>query len=388
MSNEIFIHTDKGYYIGGDIIYGTIFISINKPIEAKGILVELIGEEKVMWHYEHRENYTDNNGQQQTKVEIRHHKAHNHFFKDSFKLVEYPGSFPVGRFSYPFQYRLPANLPGTFYKKKGGRLPMKAAVGYKIKCVLQRPGIFTFDLKEKRHITIHERLDNLIQPQHLIKTAEVRTLCCIPRGPVRVECWMDKNSYVAGETVQAHVKVDNDSAVEVRHFTSKLIREISLYAHGNRHVIRTVICEQRYPGTPPHTNKESPVPLPLMGKRHRNVKPATNAKLLQCKYTMMIEMDIPMAPDVELYSPVVIYAPQSPAFMQWQPPVWIAQAQQQTVCAQLAVPPEIAIQFANPNFYAPPPQISIQVQLPNVQLSPPSYNPESKQTNEKTPLLL
>jgi len=387
MSNEIYIHTDKGYYIGGDVIFGTIFISINKPIDSKGIIVELIGEEKVMWNYEYRETYTDNNGQTQTRTEIREHKAHNHFFKDSFKLIEYPGTFPIGRFSYPFQYRLPSNLPGSFYKKKRGRLPMKACIGYKIKVVLQRPGIFTFDLREKRHIIVHEKLDKLIQPQHLIKTAEVRTLCCIPRGPVRVECWMDKNSYVAGETAQVHVKVNNDSAVEVTHFTTKLIREITLHAHGNRHVIRTIICEQKYPGTPPHSFKESPVPLPLIGKRHRNVKPASDSKLLQCKYTMMIEMDIPMAPDVELYSPVVIYAPQSSAFLQWQPPVWISQAQPQTVCAQLTVSPEFAAQFANPNFYAPPPQIEIQIAPPqNNNLQMP--HDEIKQTNEKTPLLM
>jgi hypothetical protein len=32
---------------------------------------------------------------------------------DHFKLVDYIGGFPGGSFAYPFQYRLPPNLPGN-----------------------------------------------------------------------------------------------------------------------------------------------------------------------------------------------------------------------------------------------------------------------------------
>ena len=79
------------------------------------------------------------------------------------------------------------------------------------------------DLKDKAHLVVHERLDQLIQPKHHDKTIEVRTCCCIPRGPVRCECWMDKNAYMSGETAQCHVKVENNSAVDVTHFTSKVL---------------------------------------------------------------------------------------------------------------------------------------------------------------------
>ena len=33
--------------------------------------------------------------------------------KAEIKLIEYPGGFAEGRYSYPFQYQLPHNLPGT-----------------------------------------------------------------------------------------------------------------------------------------------------------------------------------------------------------------------------------------------------------------------------------
>ena len=66
-------------------------------------------------------------------VEHRHH-GKSHFFKDHIHLIEYPGVFPTGQFSYPFQYRIPDQLPGTFHKKdKNGRRKVKAEVQYSIK---------------------------------------------------------------------------------------------------------------------------------------------------------------------------------------------------------------------------------------------------------------
>ena len=46
MKNEIFIHTDRGQYIGGDIIYGTVFLNVVTPFTAKSLFLELKGYEK------------------------------------------------------------------------------------------------------------------------------------------------------------------------------------------------------------------------------------------------------------------------------------------------------------------------------------------------------
>jgi hypothetical protein len=62
----------------------------------------------------------------------RDHKADKDFFKDNFTLINYPGGFPVGNWSYPFQYRLPDNLPGVFEKKIKKGLKMEAKIRYKV----------------------------------------------------------------------------------------------------------------------------------------------------------------------------------------------------------------------------------------------------------------
>jgi hypothetical protein len=102
-----------------------------------------------------------------------------------------------------------------------------------------------------------------------------------------------------------------------------------------------VVALQKYDGTPKHSNKASNIPLKLNGKKGHLLQASTGSKMVKCEYTIMIEMDIPWAPDLEIYVPIKIYAPMSPSWLSWTPPQWIASAQVQPVSAQVAVPQEI-----------------------------------------------
>jgi len=337
--NEIFIRTDRGQYVGGDVVYGTVYLNVLHPFTARSLIVEFQGYEKVFWEYEHTEFYQEN-GQQKTRKIVKSHGGENTFFKDAFTLISYPGGFPMGQWSYPFQYRLPDKLPGVFEKKKLRGLKLVAKIRYKIKATVDVS--MGFDLKTKSHLVVHEKLDMMIQPKHHDKTIEVRTCCCVPRGPVRCECWMDKNAYMSGETAQLHVQVQNNSEVNVTHFTSKLLREINLSdGHGNTRTLRDVIVMRKYDGTVAHTNRNADIPLQLIGKKSKPIKPTSGSRMVNCSYSMMVEMDIPWAPDLEIYSPVTIYAPQSQAWVNWAAPSWVGQAQVQQVCTQLAIPKDL-----------------------------------------------
>jgi len=388
MKNEIYIYTDKGSYVGGETIFGTVLVCIDKPINSKGMIIEIIGSEKAFWQYNHTESYTDSDGQQKSRTEIREHKDEKHFFKEKFKLIDYPGGFPIGRYSYPFQYRLPDSLPGVFCKKRKHGLKMTAKIQYKIKCIVEIPGFLTHDLKAKQHLVIHSQLDKLISAKHMIKESTVRTCCCIPRGPVRVEAWVDKNAYMSGEVSQVHVKVNNDSAVDVNHFNSKLLREITLEAHGHHQVFRDIVNISKNPGTPMHTSKASDINLPLTSKKGHPLQATTSSRLVKCRYDLMIEMDIPWAPDIELYTPVTIYAPQASGWLQWKPPSWIGEVQIQQVCSELAVSNDIALTMNQNASHAPviPPQYDPYNQNQQSNKSEINYQ-QSPNRSEKTPLL-
>ncbi|KJE97949.1 hypothetical protein, variant [Capsaspora owczarzaki ATCC 30864] len=257
-------------------------------------------------------------------------------------MYEYPTIFTPGYFAYPFQFTLPANLPGVFMKHKKSRedTRMKAEIFYKIKATLDIPGT-KHDLKITQPLVIHERLDLAIAPQHYTKNGTVRLLCCIPRGDVNVEAWMDKNAYMAGETAQIHVRVQNGSKSNIDNFAVKLMRVITITnGHGASKVITDTVAQQQYPGCLAGESKESDIPLPLVSKKGARgaIKPATTAGLVKCVYHVDIEMQIPWAPDVEIHAPVKIYAPANFAWAQWQPPQWAAQATIQPVMGDLSVP--------------------------------------------------
>jgi len=323
MKNEIFIHTNKGTYVGGEQIHGTVFLCIHHGIPARSLTLYLSGYEKVFWQETKTEFYDKPDGTKGTRVITIDREADHTFFKISMDLVNYPGGFPAGQFQYPFIYQLPNNLPGVF-RHTGSNL--KAKVEYKIKAVVDVP--HGHDLHCKQHLVIHEKINRSIEPRHFIKDHKVRTLCCIPRGDIHCEAYMDKNAYQAGETAQVHVNVNNQSTVEVTNFNVKLIRELQLNTkHGHVNTLRQVIATARYPGTDPKSEKQSNCPLPLLSDGHY-IQPSTNGKHVKARYEVMIECSIPWAPDLEIYAPVIMYAPQPLDWVNWQPPTWAATAQQ------------------------------------------------------------
>jgi len=328
MKNEIFVHTHKGSYVGGEVIHGTVFLCIHHSIPARSVKLILAGYEKVFFQEQKTEFYDQDDGTRGTRVVTVDRSGEHTFFKVHIDLVNYPGGFPMGQFQYPFSYQLPTSLPGVFrHHAHGAHGEVKCKVEYKIKAIVDIP--HGKDLQCKQHIVIHEAIDRNIAPRHFIKDHTVKTLCCIPRGDIHCEAYMDKNAYQSGETAQVHVQVNNQSNVRVSHFNTKLIREIVLSTHhGHHRTIREVISSARYEGTPEQSSRSSDCPLPLVANGSW-VQPSSNGKHLKARYEVLIELDIPWAPDLEIYAPVVMYAPQPVDWAQFQAPAWAAAAQVQ-----------------------------------------------------------
>ena len=58
--------------------------------------------------------YVDQATQDQFVSKVGQRTAKKDIVKAEIKLIEYPGGFAVGNYSYPFQYQLPHNLPGRY----------------------------------------------------------------------------------------------------------------------------------------------------------------------------------------------------------------------------------------------------------------------------------
>jgi len=196
---------------------------------------------------------------------------------------------------------------------------------------------------------------------------------------------------MSGETAQVYVKVNNDSAVDINHFVVKLIREITLKAHGHIQTFRDIVSQQKYDGTPQHSFKESNTPLPLYGRKGHIIQPSTHSQLVSCRYDIMIEMSIPWCPDLEIFTPTTFYAPQNQLWAQWAAPSWSAQAQVQQVNSNLAVPPEVLAAQAQYAHQALAPVLSpVQSPVLSPMYSPQvnaNYGSPAQSRSETAPLL-
>lgn len=303
------------------------------------------GLEKCEWEYSYTERedegFVTKHGEMKGKKE---------FFKVEIRLIDYPGGFPMGCFSYPFQYTLPQSLPGVFSKedKEFGE-KWKGAIKYRVKAEVDIPGT-KHDLQVKQSLIVFTELRKPIEPIEYQKQGTVRTCCCIPRGDVFVKAIMDKNSYIAGETAQIHVDVDNQSAVDIDNFAVKLMRVIVLKGkdahrghHDNLRLVDTV-CENKYEGCSANSKKSRDVPLVLKSKRGndlRELQPSTNGSVISCSYHVDIEMQVPWAPDIEIHAPVQILAALNQQWQQWQPPPWVSQCAQTQVAGPYGVSMEV-----------------------------------------------
>ncbi|XP_065193335.1 arrestin domain-containing protein A-like [Sycon ciliatum] len=343
--NEIFIHTNKGEYVGGETVYGTVYLSIVSPIASKSLKLKVKGYEKCEWEYTYSEQ--DSEGQLRSRVGKR--KSKREFFKVTLPLIDYPGGFPQGQYSYPFQYSLPQNLPGVFKKEVKNRSSgsnWEATIKYKVKAEVDIPNT-KHDLKVNQPLTIYGDLNTGVEPERYEKLGTVRTCLCIPRGDVHVVAHMDKNTYTAGETAQIHVEVRNDSAVDIDNFAVKLMRVVKLKGRDDDRdhsdtttCLVDTVCVEKYAGCASGDSKSSDIPLPLKTKVE-DLQPATNGQIVKCNYHIDIEMQVPWAPDIEIHAPIQLCAPHNLMWQQWQPPVWAGQCAPVNVVGQLAVPAQV-----------------------------------------------
>jgi hypothetical protein len=140
----------------------------------------------------------------------------------------------------------------------------------------------------------------------------------------------------------------------------QLVREITINdGRGNRTNFYKIMSEARYEGCPPGDSRSRAVPLLLMSKTNHHIKPSTKSGLVECKYHVLIEMDIPWAPDIEIPSPVTIYMPLSAAWAGWAPPAWASHCVTQQVHPALRVPDHILHERVQNGFF-----VATHTQLP------------------------
>lgn len=309
-SNQIFIHTEKQQYYSGEVVSGTVMLSVGSPMNVDSINVKLSGYEQAQFKYEVSRQVPaptkENPNATRTEYETRQAREERTFFRRKYNLYAVKSTMMPGNYCFPFQFTLENHLPGTFTLNTEHGSSTDARVRYECRAEVQVPGIFESNLKHYQDILICQPLKNGMMAIDTYKETKVTFLCCIPKGTVSLAATIDKNAYAPGECVMLRLIVDNSkSQVDLSSFKFHLTQDITLFAGGQSKSMSRVVVTNRCDGVRKgdRIDRNMAVQLPL------HCEPSTDGYLVKCKYTLVVELSVPWSPNVRVIQPVQVYAP-------------------------------------------------------------------------------
>ncbi|XP_065898482.1 arrestin domain-containing protein 15-like isoform X2 [Dysidea avara] len=269
-----------------------------------------------------------------------------------YKLIDYPGGFPVGAYSYPFQYTLPDNLPGVYFQQGPGQ-SWEACVKYFIKAELEVTGD-TDPLTCEEPVVIygHTTASEEATPEEYHSSDSVKTFCCIPRGDVNITAKLSKVAFTTGQKAFVHIEIANQSAVEIRSFVLKLIRVIKLYAKDNQrneehmreHVVIDTVAQSFHSGCKNNSSVNCGIPILLADITDTETllfPPTTKGTSLSCHYVVDLDMHVPWAPAVEMHLPLIVKPSTNILWNNWTAPGWTKECKTAPVVDTCVVTPDI-----------------------------------------------
>lgn len=374
--NRIAIRTNKGDYLGGEKVYGTVYLWICGTDPCRGVKLKFRGYEKCEWEY--REVHQDEATQLPVE-QIGTKNCRKDMFRAELRLIEYPDGIPMGCYAYPFHYTLQQGLPASFEangnQANGDR--WKAEITYKVIAEVDRPGSDE-DLKASQVITVNENLPlSPVEPETVTERRTVKMCCCIPKGDVLLNSWLEKKVYTSGESAVLHVDVKNNSNVDIDAFIIKLIRVVNLRpqdkelsssvsSHESRPsmqlvripVIIDTMLQRSLDGCQGKQLRNLELPLDLWEESTRaEFQPSTNGLIIKSKYHVDVEMDIKWAQPISVQLPVTLRAPPNQSWSDWEPPPWVYNCRVIKITGPCAVPEHLlgSKMFANiPGIQADP----------------------------------
>ncbi|XP_035695911.1 arrestin domain-containing protein A-like [Branchiostoma floridae] len=348
--NELVLRTNKGQYVGGETVYGAVYLQIDRVTSGTGVKLKFHGYEDFYYEERGSQRYS---GTGEFSV-MRGRKEH---FDVEVPIYTSTDPIPLGCYVFPFQYELPADLPATFHCK--GPL-YEATIKYEVKaCVIGKES----NLKVSQPLIIRE----VVEPS-LLKDAvryedqsEVLKCGCYRQGDISIVASLDKTEYTVGDTGTVSVDISNSTSVKIRNIrvnmkrvvhlmkgqwvctaaeASKVRNRMSSSAGQPGPLVEKVWGETRE-GT---SNKKIELALPVELK---NLPPVvTLGKHIKCVYRILVDVGLKSSLSLPtgLLKIPYLHPPSNSEWDDWKPPHWVSQCERMTVEGKFAVSSNVLAQ--------------------------------------------
>ena len=212
----IFIQFDKGSYSPREQVNGTIYLNVfqNYP-GTREITVLIRGFEDTRLIERKTRTTTHRTGKTTTTRTHTYyvtHQDYNAFFNHQFVIYRFANEcIPAGQYTFPISFVLPAGLPSTFnhtFQRYGSNhAKVNYTVGARVGSYMQLgPPISC-----TQNFVLNQEL--LASTGNVRKeiNKEVKSCCCVAKGPTKIVSYFEKNDYCPGETAFMVTEVDNSN---------------------------------------------------------------------------------------------------------------------------------------------------------------------------------
>lgn len=287
----------------GTYLQGVLHLNVPSGVEIgrEGIHLSLFGQERAKWSEQH--------GSGEHRRTVRYDERFPVIQTQRYQLENaFPSRRIQGQYSLPFNFLVPAmNLPPTFAAPfKNGR----CSVNYKLCAELHVSGMMKRNLRHTAQVFIAPRpppnLGEMLQPSQMHGEKDVMFCCCFNKGRIALTAQLGRKIFESRETIVPLLTVQNDSESVINAVKIRIQRELHV-RRRNRHshdTITSVNVPQKFEAgsgaTQPFTvNVGINIPTSQL---------SFSGQVMECRYMMYIDCDVPMASDLRIALPLQITA--------------------------------------------------------------------------------
>lgn len=305
-SGSIHIALNQASYIAGDVISGTVNVSVQNPFLARSLVACIYGFEQAEFELVNNEKSEDGTSQRTVKK----HEEMREFFRERFVLWSSPTGvesfFAAGVFSFPFQYRLSDTLPGVFDLQQGQLQQgdfLKAEISYKLECQFDSSNSNNNNLFASLKLIINEKSDRELKPSF---QQDSKTFL-FTSGKLTAKMWLDHNCYFPGNSMVAKLEVNNTAVKPTESITLVLLRTVALKAHSATRTVQNVVATSTVKGFEPSFFGVRFVPFRIPVSA---LPTTTCGRLVRCEHLFDLVIEIPRAVNLHIRAKTAILAPQ------------------------------------------------------------------------------
>ena len=248
-SKSLYINLNESNIItAGSTLTGTVSAVVPPGGDAAsiGLSLYLIGKEDVCVQYSHSVQYTDHEGNSQTRTESRNSYSKRDIVRMVIPLLSPESSFQFqagGQYAIPFQVQIPDNVPSSMkHHAQGGHCNIE----YKLKAEAKGGGMFK--LKQEIPLTIVAKppssspVPNLVAPV----STDVKLCCCIPKGTITIAANVDDTRVGGGETLSVNFGCKNEASADLKYVTASIKQNVMWSSHGHSSNTTAAITQNNF----------------------------------------------------------------------------------------------------------------------------------------------